>query len=325
MKIRFILLIASFFLVCSCGHKNRAMKYSYASKEEKDALEKFFRNLLFLEGGAYTLLGSKPITIFDLIEVDQTIIDLNELLPDLPSRIFINKNNEADMKLYHSLNSQQKRRATIFSDKDYIFDTVKLWKTWEQFCTRLDLSNKYLLFKTEYTSFEKEDLDPSCNNGYHITFVNVLKTACLLNQHYEIFKQAFGSDFDPIEETLNITNPDSKLWKFLHSENPQDYYQEVGLLLGYGFENTQIFKWKNTSNNNFFQQIKGSSASNLNETLQNPHPFSSNNFPLPTFITYFPINTTQVQYTQEKSQIMQFYQNKDLVEATLDVLTDSQQ
>ena len=219
----------------------------------------------------------------------------------------------------------KKKHAILLSDKDYIFDTMSLWKAWEQFSKKITLSNKYLIFKTEFTPSENKDLHPSCKIAYHVTFVNVLQTACLLSKHYNLFKQVFEKDFDPLKETLNITNPNSNLWKCLHAETPQNYYQEIGLLLGYGYENTQIFKWKNNRSSNsiqknFFDKIIGTPSSNLNEVLQSPQPFSSTNFPLPTFITFFPHNSTQLQYAQEHTHITLYYENKDFVDSTLDIL-----
>ena len=57
-------LILFFFLsICSCSRSERL------TGTDREILTKFFEELLLEHGGAYTLLGSKPATVEDLIDM----------------------------------------------------------------------------------------------------------------------------------------------------------------------------------------------------------------------------------------------------------------
>lgn len=315
LKIRFLLVFI--VILSSCGLNSSVSKYPYKSKAQKKNLEKLFRNILFWEGGAYTLLGSKPITSFEVVDSRNIKEEIFNHFPSgLDIKIYINKDDERDLKFYHSLNSKNKQKVVLLPDNDYIFDIMPLWKDWEDLDRKVKKSKRYLLFKTEFSSDEEE--------GYYITLVNVLQTACLLKKHYELFKPLLGDNFDPIEETLNIIDPKSKLWKCLHPKNLQNHHQQVGLLLGFGYENSQIFHWKHSSlsRQDFFKEIQGISNSMHDEVCQKSHPFSSNNFPLPMFVTFLPNDPTWTKYSQEHEQIIAYYKDKDFLDATLDLLVE---
>jgi len=330
MKNFFSLLLLPILLV-SCSFKEEKSNYAFESIEQKEALEKFFRNLLFWESGVYTLLGSKPITIFDILETEALSTSfLPETSQYLSYTIYINKDKKEDLKFYESLKKKEKDNVVLLPDQDYIFDSLALWKSWEVFSSKITISKKYFLFKRAFSSAECKGQGLSNNDGYHIVFVNVLKTACLLEEYYDLFKKAFGRDFNPLEEVLDIENPESSLWKCLYCENPEDHYQEIGLLLGYGWKNSLIFKWKyqkqlETASERtlkcFLDEIESYPSENLKKIIQKPYPFSTRNFPIPVFLTFSFSDLTRKQYEEERKQIMDFYNGKDFVEATLDILS----
>lgn len=330
MKKPFFLLLLPILLV-SCSFKEEKSSYAFESIEKKDELEKFFRYLLFWEGGVYTLLGSKPITTFDILETEESSTSfLPKTSQYLNYTIYINKDKKEDLKFYESLKKEEKDNVILLPDEDYIFDSLALWKSWEVFSTKITISKKYCLFKRTFSSAERKDQGLSNNEGYHIVFVNVLKTACLLEEYYDLFKKVFGRDFNPLEEVLDIENPESSLWKCLYCENPEDHYQEIGLLLGYGWENSLIFKWKyqkqlETASESalkcFLDELESYPSENLKNIIQNPHPFSIRNFLIPVFSTFSFPDLTRKQYKEEKKQIMNFYNGKDFVETTLDILS----
>lgn len=317
-------------LLALCAVKPKTSVYTFASLEQKKALEKFFRNILFFERGIYTLLGSKPITTFDLLEFEKTFKNHFPDTSQYPEhRIYLNKNNRDDLQLYTSL--KHKKNTVLVSNQDYIFDNRALWQEWEHFRQTINISKKYLIIKREFSPEEKRDLDPSCKNGYHIVLVNTLETAYLLKTHYEFFKKLLGEEFNPLEEVLNIENADSALWKCLFDANPADAHQAKGLLLGCDYKDVQFFSWKydrslkRFASKNliaFLDQLEGYPTETLDTVLHKSHPFSAKNFPLPAFVTFSPLPVTRIRYEKEREEIMKFYKGKDFVESTLDILTN---
>lgn len=150
-------------------------------KEAEVGLEKFFRNLLFWNGGIYTLLGTKPITTFDVFGVEEVFSE--DVYQDPNLIVYINKDKEKDRAFYKKLcqNKIHKEMEIIFlSDEDDILDDFGLWTKWEKFSHGMDLSSKYLLFKKAFSPEEEKYLRAPCKKGYHIVFVNVIETAYLL-------------------------------------------------------------------------------------------------------------------------------------------------
>lgn len=117
---------------------------------------------------------------------------------------------------------------------------------------------------------------------------------------------------------------ESPLWSILHSTSPEKYYQEVGLLLGCGEEASQVFEWKNNEHNpskSFFDGVYEKSIDDLENVFQKPRPLTAQNFPLPTFVSYFIGDPMKRKYELERKDIMSFYSDRDFLETTLDVLT----
>lgn len=304
-------------------YKKKGNFFPFESADEKTKVEKFLRYLLFWERGIYTLLGSKPITAFDIYEGNSSI-DLPSISQYTDVRFYFNKDSKEDLKFYNSLGEREKKNAIILSDHDDILDGMTLMSAWEKFSSKVQISPNYLLIKKKYSDEEMKDLTPNCKEAYHILFVNVLKTACLLADYHELFAKHLGNDFHPLEEVLNMDDVDSPLWDCLFPADPTNLFQEIGILLGYGKENAQIFQWKNScskpNTKTFFQKIYENSTYDLGKVFKNPYPLSSKNFPLPTFMIYFPLDSTQQRYEKERKEIMELYSNHTFLEFTLKIL-----
>ena len=327
MKKRLLACLLFALFLTSCSTERSGSCFAFDSSDEKDRVEKFLRYLLFWERGVYTLLGSKPITTFDIYDVDYTVdlpVDLSQYA-DL--KVYINKDCKEDLRYYKSLEGQEKKKAIVLSDQDYVLNGMPLMSVWDRFSSKIQISPNYLLIKQKFSDEEVKDLAPNCKTAYHILFVNVLKTVCLLTEHHELFSNKLGENFDPLEEVLKINDPDSSLWKCLFPSDPTKYYQEIGMLLGFGREDAQIFHWKNSQSNSyarfFFQDIYETSTDDLNKVFQNPYPLSVKNFPLPIFMSYFLLDPVKQKYERERKEIMDFYSDKDFLEFTLKLLTNT--
>ncbi len=126
-KLFFSLLLLG--LLVSCRSNNKTSKYNFASSEQREDVEKFLRNLLFFERGVYTLLGSKPVTVFDLFEPTEDLTQSIQNFLDYPGiRIYVNKDKESDLCFYSTLKEVDKKKVVLFSDENYIFNIYELWE-----------------------------------------------------------------------------------------------------------------------------------------------------------------------------------------------------
>ena len=157
------ILLATIFLAASCQNdkKNRKL-VPEVTLEERQWLGKFFDDLLFWENGAYTLWGSKPLT---------------------------------EIVLYHYTEEQRAEQIKSIPKEElencYVIDQYDLpvnWEKWEKISSRFHL-NRYLLFK----SHSSEDGEVS-----FVYFVDILKTAAVIQDHYDLFSRAIGFDFHPL-------------------------------------------------------------------------------------------------------------------------------
>lgn len=322
MKNRIFLFVTLVFL-CSCSLNKDVSGHSFATMQEKQEVEKFLRHLLFFESGVYTLLGSEPITVFEVFDGSEDALSNKDILnyPDI--RIYLNKDQKRDLDFYRTLRKEDKKKTVFFSDRDDIFDGYDLWGKWEDFSSKNRISKRFLL------SAKKVETEDGVR-GYNITFVNVLQTACILEAHYQVFKNAIGRDFTPLEEALKADDPKSFVWTILNSEGN---HREKGLLLGCGLEDIQVFSWKYNKKefgqknqkkmHKFLNAITDHKTADTDQVVLKKHPFSATNFPLPAFATFFPISEQKYRYQAERKRIMEFYKGKDFVESTLDVLTEA--
>ncbi len=247
-------------------------------------MEKFWHDLLFKEGGAYTLWGSKPITEIAVYHYSEE--EMAEFIRQLP----------------------EEELENCYTDKQY--DFPENWKRWETACVNFPFK-RHLLFKSHYS----ED-----NKISYIYFVNVIKTALLLQDNYDLFRKEVGFDFQPLEVVLEIPNKSSDFWEKL--ETSKNSFLIWGLLFGYGKQNASLFNWKyqslNKPSEDFVQRIYNKPS---NPSPKGQTNLSVNNFLLPSFISFTEDDETVYNYQSEREKIRRIYKNKDLLKITLEKLT----
>ena len=303
-----------------CSHSKKNLKKFNISSEEYVLLEKFFRNFFIYEKAIYTLVGSKPLTQIHLHYYDESNITDEERKKIY--YILLNRSNKKDMIFYKSLSKETRKKARLIPEKDFIYSTEELWDKWEKIQHRFPLSKKFLIVKKERMLDKVHKFDPKCKKIFNVIFVNILQTALILQENYELFKQAVGFDFDPLSIIFELENEHSDFWNRL--EGPEHCIL-WGLLYGFGKENSYGYqwKWKNikkeeaSAKEKSFTKIIHQHSSNKNRISRH----SITDFLIPTFTSFSDNDSIVVKYQEERKYIQYLYKRKDFVDFTLELLT----
>lgn len=321
-----LLSIFLFFNSFSIPFKKTTPKFDL-SNEERIWLEKFFRYFMFHESAIYTLFGSKPITEFPIIYYPEDEELQNQ---DHQERgyFFLNRDNKEDLQFYKTLTKKEKQKAYLFSEKDYIYDFNDLWERWEKIQHRFPLKKSFLLLKKERTLSEEDKKDYAAI--YDISFVNILNTASVIQENYELFKQTIGFDFDALKVVFELENEKtSDFWNKLHEMNPCKSSPLWGLLYGFGRKNAfgYLWKWRNIKDEYALEKVFGQTIDQRSSNKQKwphctgPSAYSITKFPIPTFSSYSENDPIIAKYETEREKIKQLYKGKDFVDFTLELLT----
>ncbi|MGE3533400.1 MAG: hypothetical protein AB7H48_01050 [Parachlamydiales bacterium] len=254
---------------------------------EKIRWEEFYTRLLFIECAAFTLYGSKPMT--------ELILDHRSKEEKESSRL---ETSESAAKI--SWNP--------------LFDFEETWRLWEKDLSKEKINN-YII-----THF------PIKRSEYDFVYiVNILELSTVIKKHYDLFQKYIGFDFDPLEVVLDIQNKDSLFWNKIFNGEPTtpEKICLLGILYGYGIENSYPFsllfnKERAGSSKKFTSHLHKQLSENL-ET-KNIKEFSSTKFLIPGFRTFSTYSPTKLKYEKEKTEIIKYYQGKDLEQATFDLL-----
>lgn len=279
----FLAIIFSFF---SCSKDTLSNDPYNLTKEERHWMRKFFHDLLFVEQGVYTLWGSKPITRIVLYHYTQEEVDA--WLKTLPKEAL---------------------------DNGYVMENYDLpenWEKWEKISSRFP-AKRYLFFKDE---FDEE------NKVSFVYLIDILRTALVIQDNYELFRKEVDFDFHPLEIVLEMPNRSSEFWKKL--KNSKNAALLWGILFGYGKENATIFNWKYFDYPVMAKSFMESLPSHLSYIQPKGRiKLSISNFEIPSFISFTDDDKMIVRYSLEREKIKKIYQNNDLLEITLKKLTSN--
>jgi hypothetical protein len=251
---KFLFLICIFFTGCSEVNDSRLEK-----TEEKKMAGAFLEELLFQEGGCFTLLGDKPITSMLIFKGAAEDSSLENLSPEA---------------------------LETLSFVDY--KTAENFGSWKKLSENLNFQN---FFFVEAPVPE----DPSC---YLLYFVNILETAKIFQDNFELFHRRTG--IDNWEKMLSeLKKPNRALWQNLF----KDHYL-AGLLYGYGKDNVEHF-CRSICRQSFSESFEGVAT--------------KENFPIPVYATSASDKITN-KYEKLRENIKKKYQGRDTVEFTLTVL-----
>ncbi len=329
-KITTLIIFFLFFTSCSQSSNKQAEKFNL-TVEEHLWLEKIFRYFMLHETAVYTLVGSKPLTGMVLTYDEITEETSREQNKEEYFYFLLNRSNEKDMEFYNSLSPlEKKEKAYLINDKNFIYNIADLWDKWEKIQDRFNIKKKFLLVKKERPKNEWKDLFPDYKAMYDIYFVDVFKTAFVIQENYELFKQAVGYDFDPFKIVLELENENSNFWDKITGKGAWQYSHLWGLLYGFGKENSFLHRW----NNRHIRQIdcddrekyvatsiKKWSSSKNRPTFSDNNAFNISNFTIPIFFSYTENDPIVIKYEIERKKIKKLYKGKDFVSFTLELLT----
>ena len=333
-----ILFTFSFLLSSTLGsnqtlssQNDPSKSFYFESMEERERIEKYLRNILFWEGGIFTLLGNKPITIIRVAEeIDTSDEPFNPPPEGVNFMMLLNADDEQDLKFYSSLSDAIKTHAFLLPEKDCIYNAYSLWEVWSNWELRPEISSKYIMVEKDLLEEEVESM-PDKAKGHHLILVNVAETVLILEKHYSLFQEALGCDFDPLEETLRTQEEDSLIWRKILAR-PYKNHLASGLLLGFGWENSLAFHLKYSKESNGLIEDQGalgemecSVSEDVKQIYIQSDPMSATNFPLPAFMSFNSPDPVVEEYRKQRDDIIGFYTGKDFVDATIDILSDDSQ
>lgn len=322
-----LMLFLMLFNACSSPYPDQSQKFEL-TVEEHLWLEKFFRYFMLYETTIYTLAGSKPLTRMILCYKDTPEEQLREKNREEYLYFLLNRSNEKDMTFYEKLSPIEKEeKALLIDDKDFIYNIEELWEKWEKIQHRFSLKKRFLLLKKERPKETPSEPD----RYYDVLFVDVLKTALVIQENYELFRKAVGYDFDPLEVVFELENKSSSFWDRLEGKEGWRYATLWGILFGFGRENAFAYTWKgrNIKEPHRTEQEKLWAASLPSWSSCRNRPsradegaFTLSNFTIPVFKSFIENDPVIAKYEAERETIRQLYKGKDFVTYTLELLTD---
>lgn len=142
---------------------------------QRDKIKEFFQEFLLEHGAAYTLFGSKSVTVEDLVEFsEEKKQELQQYLAEHPEIEYI----LVDRKLEEG------------------------WEEWKKDSSHC-LSEDYILTEIELL------------NSRTLVFLNVPLTISTLINYYTEFKQVVGCDFNPTEVVEQLREGKEEIWRKL--------------------------------------------------------------------------------------------------------------
>ncbi len=289
-KLRFFYRFSKISIICivlffsSCQPTQKSKLSDKVSPQERVWLTQFFTDIMLFEPGIYTLWGAhKPMTL-------------------IPAANY----SEEEMKvIYESLSEEEKKKEGFSVNVIEGYEFSEAWGKWEQISHRFPMK-RFMLFK-------QENEDPHL---FFVVFVDIIKTAAVIQDNYEAFQKAIGFDFYAMELVLQMNQKDSVLWKNM---NP---YLE-GLLFGYGKTNSQLFHWKYLDHPNSCDELcRNIKTSSSNEQLKGLITFTIDNFQIPSFACFNKIDPIVNIYKEERMMIKEIYKGRDFLDLTLEKLTE---
>lgn len=183
MSFKTIYLFLQILFLCFACSKPKHLPYQgQVTIEDREWLEKFFKDILLDEHGIYTLWGSKPLTIVPVFNY-----------------------SEEDYKAqYETLSNEEKKNSLPIYD----YNLPENWARWEKIRDQFPL-HRYVLFKK---------LIPDTPKEFFIYFADIAKIAFTLEKHYTLFKRLLNFEFDPLAEAFQLEKG-SQFWDAIFSNS----------------------------------------------------------------------------------------------------------
>jgi hypothetical protein len=268
-------------------------------RKDKKRLEFFFREVCFVGVWSYTLLGSKPMSVDQYTK--QTRVVREKMSPVyLKATLFDHFSSLDWRKICYLLNPHHLK--------------MKLgWNTLNKYISHFP-NSRFAIFTD------------NCENTMCLTLIDKLKVTRIVEQHLADFQDAFCL----LKMTPNALHDNKKLDEFSkYCSNRDDL---GGILLGYGRENAKLYcKYKGASPKerplvSAWLEEESVHLERLSQKDLTFDPWEVSDLFYPRFVCNPESGETKQlkeTYRLEREKIIQYYQGKDIVEATLSLLNQT--
>lgn len=244
-------------------------------------LKEFFRDLLFKDPGAFTLYGTKPVTIYNYCKFAPVLTEDEkaQVLKDHPEA--------------------RKRK----------YDFEKNYDKWIQSKNRFPI-REYLFGSFPGSTPDEFDI---------VLFVNIEMTLRTLINHYENFRRVLSYDFDPFQVVFEVENRNSVFWNSVLKDHAlTGILIGFGVDNSWFFKWSLEHAKEQNKKGAFLESLP--SAFDTDEDIENYGP-QHFNLPIFKLYGLHPDHGLVQQYTNEREKIYGLYKSEDEVDLALNWLT----
>lgn len=257
-----------------------------------DEIAIFLENVMIREGGLYTLIGTKPLTIF-------------RICPEISD--FLQRENAIDLESFYQ--KEVDDNFSYFSTLDYLKHD-KLWDAWVK--EKIPLDSYTYIMASRISSYSNRPMG---------IFVNIPNAIYILSSNYELFKRETGLSFDPYIILKEIESNASEFWEKVF----KNHYL-LGILLGYGTRNSFIFNWTVILPNHVQNtRIKKKNSDYIkNERIRYGKKITVQDLALPQFFCFDIYEETLDKYKKEKHFIIKNFKGYSFKNKVLEYLCNKE-
>jgi hypothetical protein len=240
---------------------------------------------LIRKSAIYTLLGDKPISDFGRVK-PYTKPPENRYQEEGKTVVRVPSEN-----------------LTFTKEDHFDIDLIDLWKAWKN---RYSASNQRFAL---VCVGEESDSD--------LFLVNKVLVREVLEKHYDLFVHSLQMDFDIDQVIKKVDNPKSFFWT--HMINCEYGHICMGLLFGYGLENTMEFEQcsiEDSFEEGYISEESDEEMMNRTYTTE----VSLDHLALPTYRRFKRPDPVLEHYKKERARIQEEYKDADLRQLLIDAL-----
>lgn len=297
---------------------NKPSAKSFIQSKEKSKTTLFLENLMIREGGLYTLMGTKPITEFDIDgTLEESEEDIRKSYEEM--KAFLERAESEKNKPDKERTAFNPSNLSVPTYEDYkikceknrgflkFLNHKKLWLNFRERHKNLD--PKFMLFSRKFSGEE--------NNI--ALFVNIPNLVYVLHHHYEDFSKRTQTNFDPKEIVFQISNESSVFWNKVFT----DHFLK-GLVYGYGERSAYLFEWSDEHLETVFKERRAffSNKDRLKEVANFlvKSNIQVSDLPIPEFFHFGITDSKKIEYEIEKERIVKSFEDKDFTSEVMKIL-----
>ena len=188
----------------------------------------FIENLMLRDGGLFTLLGSKPMILFNITDdLERTEEEFIKGYQEEKESLEKAKQEPSNINVNIAIPTYKefKEKQLWLREKNQFRERKKIWEEW--------VSKRGCISTPIYKLIARE-----IGNDKWGLFINVLQMHYFLNKYHNEFAQIVQVEFDPNTIIDSIGNETNVFWQKVFKN-----HFLLGLLLGYGEKNAYLFDW----------------------------------------------------------------------------------